>query len=447
MKEMIRKIKAAVLAFLVTMLALLPTTVNAELSTLSDAELSAQSGQALFLMDKITGTGTSGTSGTGENGITFYKMGLDAVLDINANIKKLQLGCGGVNGPGCDIDIDNLSLSGPESCAGGRVNCSAQLVRPFVQFAIKGDDNPATRQIVGYRLSAEEAIGLLSAGYQDASQTRDQSRSGINSLSGYMNLASASGTGTTAQRNMTQADAGQLTGRVNINYYLFSGMSDFYTNNYTIQVNPSSASFVTAPTQISGKRMTAANLLATATVNDITIQCPPGQTNQCLDAYASALGGLNLKEGVAGTIRGVKAAVRFSQALNLIHKIPVNNPFSLSMQAQDVLWPGAAAQAKTGWWMAFEDPIDIGNVSASDPIQITNAVLQQLVGPINTVLYNNPPSCAALNCLTGTTLNTGVINLSTYFSNPANYLDMPLSDLKLSAQNVLPNCRGSAKFC
>ncbi len=34
-------------------------------------------------------------------------------MELNANIKKLQLGCGGANGLGaCDIDIDHISLSG-----------------------------------------------------------------------------------------------------------------------------------------------------------------------------------------------------------------------------------------------------------------------------------------------------------------------------------------------
>ena len=44
----------------------------------------------------------------------YYKLGLEAKMELNLNIRNLQLGCGGRNGPGnCDIDIENLSLSGP----------------------------------------------------------------------------------------------------------------------------------------------------------------------------------------------------------------------------------------------------------------------------------------------------------------------------------------------
>ena len=63
--------------------------------------------------------------------VGFYKLGLEAELEINANIRKLQLGCGGVNGAGCDIDFDNVSLSGVADTREGRVASDAEADKSF----------------------------------------------------------------------------------------------------------------------------------------------------------------------------------------------------------------------------------------------------------------------------------------------------------------------------
>src|SRR5690606_19685819 len=157
----------------------------------------------------------------------------------------------------CDIVIDHLSLSGmpdsqgPDVWNNGRPASSASLVRPFFEFAIKNDNSKTLREVVGIRLSAEQATGMLTAGYQDGSMTRDESRSGINSLSGYMELASASGTGMTALRNMSYADTGmELEGTVEMCVGgVVSGACigawapiDYTSKNYNIRVNPAVAS-------------------------------------------------------------------------------------------------------------------------------------------------------------------------------------------------------------
>ncbi len=78
---------------------------------LNDAELSAINGTALMNMI-YTHPILVNQQMTDEN-IGFYKLSLDAVMDLNVNVKSLQLGCGGVNGSnGCDIDIRHLALSG-----------------------------------------------------------------------------------------------------------------------------------------------------------------------------------------------------------------------------------------------------------------------------------------------------------------------------------------------
>ncbi len=132
---------------------------SANLVPLSDTELSKVEAQALFSFT-YTDPKQADPSMSQQN-IGFYKLGLEANLELNTNVKKLQLGCGGVNGlGGCDIDIDNLSLSGLSDTSDGRASSSAVFSNPFIEFAIKNPDSAALREIKGFRLSAEKVMGL-----------------------------------------------------------------------------------------------------------------------------------------------------------------------------------------------------------------------------------------------------------------------------------------------
>jgi hypothetical protein len=112
---------------------------SSSLYSLSDHELSETTGQALMSLTYISPTDSANldsirtkVTNPSNGGVGFYKLGLEGVLELNANIKKLQLGCGGVNGAGaCDIDIDYLSLSGDSDTNTGRASSSAKLTNPF----------------------------------------------------------------------------------------------------------------------------------------------------------------------------------------------------------------------------------------------------------------------------------------------------------------------------
>src|SRR5690554_2904180 len=160
---------------------------------MSDADMSEVTGQALMTMSKRDGTGVS-------SDVDFYRAGLDAVLEINTNIQKHQLGCtaGAINGQNCDIDIDNLSLSGSTWGPDGRPSSSAVLTRPYFEFAIKNDDSRTMREIVGFRLSAENAQGMMTMGHNEGVGNEV----GINSLSGYMVTTPVSGTAATLPANL-----------------------------------------------------------------------------------------------------------------------------------------------------------------------------------------------------------------------------------------------------
>jgi len=167
---------------------------------MEDSQLSLVTGQALIQMNKLVGD----NGANGSSGMTFYTAGLDVMLELNLNIKKLQLGCGGVNGVGCDLDIDNFSLGCIANAAGNCISLNPQagsnqisgavpdnigdqnqmkdfsIQRPFFQFAIKNDHTKTLREVVGIRMGGEEVSGPLSFGSLNTFSGR---------MSGQLNLA------------------------------------------------------------------------------------------------------------------------------------------------------------------------------------------------------------------------------------------------------------------
>lgn len=403
------------------------------LTQLNDSELSDVHGQALMSLGYIA-PNDSVNKMQGQ-GVGFYKLGLEAELELNANIKKLQLGCGGVNGAGgCDIDIDNLSLSGLADTREGRVGSSAKLTNPFVEFAIKNPNSASTREVVGLRLSAEKVLGMLTAGTENTG-----SPNGINSLSGYMKIKDTTGTGYTQARNMSYSDTGKtIDANINARICVILCLNiplGVRSNNYSLNLDSAKADIFIKGQTISGNRMNKVLLNGYANINRINF-------SGNLEASLNITTGLfKLQKTVDGNITGLKANVSVDQNLGYIHKINLNNPFSLSLQNQNVWWPGAEVAAQRGWWMAFEDSIDIGDVTPSQKIIITNDVLKQVVDPISNYLTSNPIPCSGLGGCLGGYLGIGNVNL------PNTSVNFPLKDLQLKNQDFAPNCYGSLKFC
>lgn len=417
------------------------------MSTMSDDELSDTNGQALFNLSYLAPTDAGNNESA--NNIGFYKLGIEAEIAANLNIKKLQLGCGGVNGVGgCDIDIDNFSLSGVGNDAtstvdnaanrAARVQSDATLTNPFFQFAIKNPQTAATREIVGFRIGSEAASGLLTFGLENTTTPN-----GLNSFSGYMDIGSATGTATTQSRTMNKGNTGKdMTGRIRIPD-LFGATINFTASTYDLTLSPASATVTTNPTVVSGNRLSSVNLTGSATIAPINF----------VGTMTATVAGIPLNKNVTGSISGLTATVPIEQNLGFIHKLKIANPFSLSVQGQNVHWPGMADAAARGWWMAFEDQINIGSISPSSTVPVTNDVLSQALGPqgcsngatpgINCALYANPVVCYAFgspNCLGG---NLPVGNVDITGTNVL----FPLNNLQLSAQSFVPNCYGGLKFC
>ena len=165
------------------------------MQSLTDEQMSQSQGQALFNLSYLPPGATGNNMSTASN-VGFYTMSIEAEVSLNANIKNLQLGCGGVNGAGgCDIDIQNFSLgcianssgvcvSLPATTTGTSTTTTAQhtttsstvsdtltnqqqmkdfvLTNPFYQFAIRNPDSASTREIVGIRIGAANASGPMS---------------------------------------------------------------------------------------------------------------------------------------------------------------------------------------------------------------------------------------------------------------------------------------------
>jgi hypothetical protein len=112
------------------------------------------------------------------------------------------------------------------------------------------------------------------------------------------------------------------------------------------------------------------------------------------------------------------------------------------LQAENILWPGASVGANRGWWLALEDEVELGSLSPTTNVAISNAVLQQTINGINADLTNNPRACGNLltGCIGGDALEVGNIPLTTD-------LDFPLTNLVLQGQEFKSNCYGGMKFC
>ncbi|AXI03920.1 hypothetical protein HYN46_14380 [Aquirhabdus parva] len=133
---------------------------HAELTGLDDQHLADVTGQAPIYTSYIDPSAAGNASGLG-----FYTLGINGTVSLNANIEHLQLGCGGVNGPGCDIDLSHVRLSGTTPGPSGTyADSDAALGNPFLQIAIKNPTSLANRQVVGIALGAQSAQASLSIG-------------------------------------------------------------------------------------------------------------------------------------------------------------------------------------------------------------------------------------------------------------------------------------------
>ena len=448
------------------------TYAASSLKSLTDAEMSEATGQALMSLSYIAPNDAANLETHrvgGDRSIGFYKLGLEAEMELNLNIKKLQLGCGGISGAdGCDIDIDNISLSGLGNSAtsntnsatdrAARASSSAVLTNPFIEFAIKNPEKASTRQVVGLNISAEKALGLITFGLENGPK-----KSGINSLSGYMEIADTTGianvngfgessiAGESARNTLKQSDGyDPIAGEVCCTL-LGIGNIPFETTNYNLNLNDKKTGsnilkgdLFLRQQPITGKRITTAPLEATATVRDISL-------TGTIDATATALGFIRVPltgKNVAGTIQNLMVDVGINEDLGYFHKADLNGTAaSLSLQSQNIQWSNNKSVAEQGWWLEFTNPIDIGFIEPELNVDIPQATLNEAFSQVSNFLKTDEGRifCGnnlATNCLLGSDIPVGTVDLTN-----ATRPQMNLNDLELATQNFTPNCYGNLKFC
>jgi len=173
-------------ALTVTMLCLFSPLLHANIVPLDDQEMSQVNGQAAFYTSYIDPSATGNDSGLG-----FYTLGLQGTVALNANINHVQLGCGGVNGSGCDLDFSQVRIAGTTPGPSGTfADSDAKFTNPFIQLAIANPTSLATRHVVGLALGAQSISALLSVGLNPTPTQPGTpggtagGETGINSLSG-----------------------------------------------------------------------------------------------------------------------------------------------------------------------------------------------------------------------------------------------------------------------
>lgn len=158
-------------------------TASAKLVSLDNKSLASISGQVLFTSNYIPPNANGNLSNLG-----FFSLGMPADIELNTNIKRLQLGCGGVNGAGgCDIDLSDVRITGSKPGPSGTyADSDAILHNPYFQFAIKNPDSASTREIVGFMFGSETADLLLSIGQNPNPKVAGHAggQTGVNTLSG-----------------------------------------------------------------------------------------------------------------------------------------------------------------------------------------------------------------------------------------------------------------------
>ena len=299
------------------------------LQSISDAEMAEVVGQALFVADKIEPNSLPGAGGAGSTtDFTYYRLGLDVLIEMNMNIDRLQLGCGGVNdaiAPGCDIDLEHVRLMGRNPSGGqtspdgifqqgqgSPVTSDFELLRPYIEIAIKNDHDRTAREVAGIKVGAESVDGYLGIGeYRGPGN-----HVGINSISGFLNASLSVYLSFTSGLGSGNACVGRPAGRP---------ACDGVVNN---PVYPVPAARTTGTRQ---------------------------QRLQVPDAPVEEVHG---GSGFIGLFEGETLFLNLDQDLNYLHGIvlPNTGDFFMSMQREQIRYPsvdksGYAVAANTGWWM------------------------------------------------------------------------------------------------
>lgn len=350
---------------------------------MADTELATVTGQALFVSDRIEASGTG--SGATPTDFTFYRMGLDAELGMNANIDRLQLGCGGYNesllSNACDIDMDFVRFMGRNgSNAGDPVTSEFVLQRPYISIAVKNDGSTTGREVVGIKVGAEEADGYVGIG-RDYLNTNGTPSGATNEEHG--------GTCNATQGNGALACHSGIN---TISGYMYAEMSAQVPLTITFLGAPianETACFGNTTSAISSDACGAADAyfttIAGTRITEIDIQSIPLKLS---GGFLSAIG---ISQGYGW----------ITESLRFVHGFTLANTqdFYLSFQREQVGYPtydksGYAETANAGWWMnvPYVQVMDIqGAARTISTSQALNSLSEPGLHLTNIEMLQRPP--------------------------------------------------------
>jgi len=328
------------------------------LEPLDESSLRSVSGQSAFYTQYIAPGGNNPNPNIG-----IFTLGLQASMELNANIHHLQLGCGGVNGPRCDIDISDVRLAGLIPDANGNyAGSDAVLTNPFMQLAILNPTSLSTRQLAGINFGAQNAVGTMSIGENPnpSVPTPPGGESGIKTISGAF-----------------QASLANVVLPVAVCTYAAPNCAGFLN----VQLLSGAASIASTSSQPNGvyTQFVAGTRISTVNLGPVSMSA-----NLILPGIP-----------ITATLQ--------NQMLITLHNLVMNNttntsnPLSLSLNSQTLTWPTQSgwsqAPAQTGWWLTLP-PVSIAG-TPTNPLT-TSTVYTDLAGAAAGLLSNlNVPSINA----------------------------------------------------
>ncbi|KQW98432.1 hypothetical protein KTI63_20130 [Acinetobacter guillouiae] len=417
------------------------TTHAATLQALTDEQLSETTGQALMSLTYIAPTDTANLEARrtgGDSTVGFYKLGLEATVELNANIKKLQLGCGGTNGSGaCDLDLDSVSFGCITGAAGYCITSATTnpnqptgidsnnaisnqknmkdfvLTNPYFQFAIKNPNSASTREVVGIRIGAEKAEGPLSIGNLNSFSGYFTGKANLTML-GETNVSPVSSTTWNSRAISTPSAFLGLDDATILNLGLASVKYSEITANYsTVSRNGLAVSVV-------GNRVSQAKIIGldlSSVVDDIingtstTSALELNTSNSCVRIIGICSGsfGANIGNALLPVLRGgisdyikqqlatglgtsVSGLSTYQMPYNLsnVHQIDVNsNTFGIALSAQNLQYPDYAAAVSKGWSMYLQDAFTL-NISDKVSNLVSNIASSSNAKDGNITLLEQP---------------------------------------------------------
>lgn len=404
---------------------------NSGLKPLEESEMRGITGQGLILNDKISGTDLDGDNEYSRP-FDFYRMGLNGKLEMNMNISKLQLGCGGINDflsgyAGCDIDIDYAQLMGRVGTELGAPGSLFELVRPYIEIAVKNDDTATLREVAGIKIGAQSVDGAMGAG-------RRYTQNGVN------------------QENTafgTNCNTGAFTGPTVVGCHSgINTVSGFLGTELSITMRVR-ASVIGIPLDAwgcTGRTQDTRDTCGSTGINQSVFVDLAGTRMQTLGLRAAQLelNDVTLDLGFLGELDASAILGEVYASLNTdlrnAHKLTFEDTpdFFLSFQREPIAYPRYSKLAPVN------DPSVTGNNDICNTSYATPRCDSAYSVPANTGWWLNAPSVKLMDIVNedANLGSVGVFDALGLLAAPGFLIEHPEFDM-----TPAQNCHGSTRFC